>query len=106
MSDMGFLLNLSFPAEARHVAALHDLVVQAVRQAGGDDGRARDFAGRVAALARDSAGSQPRDGRLTVRLELGPPLQAIVGGRALQLDSPAKAGRHENPAIPGRHKPE
>lgn len=83
---MGFLLNLSFPAEARHVAALHDVIVQAVRQAGGDEGLARDFAGQVAALARESAGSQPHDGRLTIRLELGPPLQAIVGGRTLTMD--------------------
>ena len=48
MSETGFLLNLSFPAEARHVEALQDVIVQAVRQAGGDEGRARDFAGRVA----------------------------------------------------------
>lgn len=82
---MGFLLNLSFPAEARHVTALHDLIVQAVRQAGGDEGRARDFAGQVAELARESAGSQSRDGRLTIKLDLGPPIQAIVGGRTLTM---------------------
>ena len=85
--DVGFLLNLSFPAEARHVAALHDVIVQAVRQAGGDDGRARDFAGQVATLARESASSLPRDGRLTIKLELGPPIQAIVGGRILTMAS-------------------
>ena len=94
MGDVGFLLNLSFPAEARHVAALHDVIVQAVRQAGGDEGRARDFAGQVAALARDSAGASSRDGRLTIKLDLGPPIQAIVGGRTLTLDNPAEAGRH------------
>ena len=33
MNDVGFLLNLSFPAEARQVSALHDVIVQAVRQA-------------------------------------------------------------------------
>ena len=85
MSEVGFLLNLSFPAEARHVAALHDLIVQAVRQAGGDEGRARDFAGQVAELARASAGSHLRDGRLTVKLHLGPPIQAIVGTQTLTM---------------------
>ena len=85
MGDVGFLLNLSFPAEARHVAALHDVIVQAVRQAGGDEGRARDFAGQVATVARESAGTPPRDGRLTITLDLGPPIQAIVGGRTLTM---------------------
>ena len=85
MSDVGFLLNLSFPAEAQHVAALHDVIVQAVRQAGGDEGRAREFAEQVAALARESAGSPPRDGRLTIKLHLGPPIQAIVGSRTLTM---------------------
>ena len=103
MSGVGYLLNLSFPAEARHVAAQHHHVVQAVRQAGGDEGRARDFAGQVAALARELAGGQPRDSLLTVRLDLGPPIQAIVGGRALVLDHPADAGLHKNPADAGRH---
>ena len=108
MSGVGFLLNLSFPAEVRHVAALHDLVVQAVRQAGGGESRAQDFAGQVAALAREVAGGQHDDSRLTVKLELGPPIQAIVGGRALKLDGPAsasaqratadkEAGRHDYP---------
>ena len=92
---MSFLLNLSFPAEARHVTALHDLIVQAVRQAGGDEGRALDFAGQVAELARASAGSQSRDGRLTIKLDLGPPIQAIVGTQTLKLDNPAEAGRHK-----------
>jgi hypothetical protein len=87
VGDVGFLLNLSFPAEVRHVDALHDVIVQAVRQAGGDEGRARDFAGQVAELARASAGSQAHDGRLTIKLELGPPLQAIVGSRTLTMDS-------------------
>ena len=92
MSEVGFLLNLSFPAESRHVAALHDVIVQAVRQAGGDEGRARDFASRVAELARASAGSPPQDGRLTIKLDLGPPIQAIVGGRTLKLDAPGEPG--------------
>ena len=104
MSDTGFLLNLSFPAEARHVDALQDVIVQAVRQAGGDEGRARDFAGRVADVARESTGSQPREGRLTVKLVLGPPIQAIVGGRTLKFENPAEAGRHDNPAEAGRHE--
>ena len=85
MSDVGFLLNLSFPAEARHVVALHDVIVQAVRQAGGDEERARDFAEQVAALARETASGQPGDGRVTVKLALGPPIQAIVGGRTVTL---------------------
>lgn len=83
---MGFLLNLSFPPEAHHVAALRDVVVQAVRQAGGDEGRARDFAEQVAALVRDSANGQGRDAPLTVAIDLGPPIQAIVGGRTVSLD--------------------
>ena len=77
------------------MTALHDLIVQAVRQAGGDEGRARDFAGQVAELARESAGSQARDGRLTIKIDLGPPIQAIVGGRTLKLDNPAEAGHHQ-----------
>ena len=106
MSDTGFLLNLSFPAEPRHFEALQDVVVQAVRQAGGDEGRARDFAGRVADVARESAGSQPREGRLTVKLVLGPPIQAIVGGRTLKFDNPAQAGLHQDSAEARLHKPE
>lgn len=83
---MGFLLNLSFPAEAHHVAALRDVVVQAVRQAGGDEERARDFAEQVATLMRDSANGQTGDALLTVAIDLGPPIQAIVGGRTVTLD--------------------
>ncbi len=86
MSRVGFQLNLSFPAEAHHVAALRDVVVQAVRQAGGDDQRARDFAEQVAALVGESATGQPRDGQVTVAIDLGPPLRAIVGGRTVTLD--------------------
>ena len=85
MNDVGFLLNLSFPFETPHVTALHDVVVQAVRQAGGDEGRARDFAGQVAALVRESAKGQPRDARVTVAIHLGPPIHAVVGGRTLTL---------------------
>jgi len=88
VSDVGFLLNLSFPADARHVTALHDVIVQAVRQAGGDEERAREFAQQVAALARESADGQARDGRLAIKLDLGPPIQAIVGDRTLKLGSP------------------
>ena len=83
---MGFQLNLSFPPEAHHVVTLRDVVVQAVRQAGGDERRARDFAEQVAALVRDSANGQGRDGQLTVAIDLGPPIQAIVGGRTVSLD--------------------
>ena len=106
MSDTGFLLNLSFPAEAVHVEAVQDVIVQAVRQAGGDEGRAREFAGRVAEVARESAGPLARDGRLTVKLELGPPIQAIVGGRTLTFENPAEAGLHKNPAEAGPRTPE
>ena len=73
MSDVGFLLNLSFPAEAHHVVALQDVIVQAVRQAGGDEGRARDFAEQAAALLRESATGTPGAARMTaVSVELGP----------------------------------
>jgi hypothetical protein len=106
VSDTGFLLNLSFPAEPRHADALQDVIVQAVRQAGGDEARARDFAGRVADVARESAGRQPREARLTVKLELGPPIQAIVGGRTLKFENPAEAGRRDNPAKAGLYEPE
>ena len=89
MSAVGFLLNLSFPAEARHVSALRDVVAQAVRQAGGDDGRARAFADKAAALLRESADQQAAaGGTLSVAVELGPPIQVIVGGRRLTLDQP------------------
>jgi len=106
VSDTGFLLNLSFPAEARHVEALQDVIVQAVRQAGGDEGRARDFAARVADVARESTGSEPREGRLTVKLVLGPPIQAIVGDRTLKFENPAEAGLPDNPAEAGLYESE
>ena len=86
MSNVGFLLHLSFPPDAHHVGAVRDVVVQAVRQAGGDEGRARDFAERVAALVRESTNGQARDTQLTVAIDLGPPIQAIVGGRTVTLD--------------------
>ena len=87
MSAVGFLLNLSFPAETRHVAALRDVVAQAVRQAGGDDGRACAFADEAAALLRESADQQAANGGiLTVAVELGPPIQVVVAGRRLTLD--------------------
>ena len=84
MNAVGFLLNLSFPAEARHVAALRDVVAQAVKQAGGDEGRAHAFADQAAALM-NAAGQQAGDGTLTVSVELGPPIQVRVGGQTLTL---------------------
>jgi hypothetical protein len=93
VSDVGFLLNLSFPAETRHVSALHDVIVQAVRQAGGDDAPARRLAQQAAALLQESAGGQP--GAMTMVVHLGPPIQVTIGGRTLTLDNPAEAGRHD-----------
>ena len=93
MSDVGFLLNLSFPSESRHVSALHDVIVQAVRQAGGDEAPARRLAQRAAALLQDSADGQP--GAMTMVVHLGPPIQVTIGGRTLTLDNPAEAGRHD-----------
>ena len=90
---MGFLLNLSFPAEARHVVALQDVVAQAIRQAGGDDNRAREFAEQAAALLRDASAQSGTD-RMTVVVELGPPIQVIVGDRTLTFDNPDEAGDH------------
>ena len=90
MSDVGFLLNLSFPAEARHVSALHDVIVQAVRQAGGEDAPARRLAQQVATLLQESANGQP--GAMTMVVHLGPPIQVTVGGRTLTLENPADAG--------------
>lgn len=86
MSDVGFLLNLSFPAEPRHVTALHDVIVQAVRQAGGDDGPARRLAERAAALLQESANGQPDSDAMTMVVHLGPPIQVTIGGRTLTLD--------------------
>lgn len=83
---MGFLLNLSFPAEPRHVTALHDVIVQAVRQAGGDDGLARRLAEQAAALLHESANGQPDSGAMTMVVHLGPPIQVTIGGRTLTLD--------------------
>ena len=89
MSAVGFLLNLSFPAEARHVAALRDVVAQAVRQAGEDEARARAFAEQAAALLSESADQQSAAGGvLTVAVELGPPIRVIVAGRRLTFDQP------------------
>jgi hypothetical protein len=93
VSDVGFLLNLSFPAEPRHVPALHDVIVQAVRQAGGEDAPARRLAQQAAALLQESARGQP--GAMTMVVHLGPPIQVTIGGRTLTLDNPAEAGRHD-----------
>lgn len=69
------------------MAALRDVVAQAVRQAGGDEARARGFAEKAAALLRESADLQPESGgTITVAVELGPPIQVIVAGRRLTLD--------------------
>ena len=92
---MGFLLNLSFPAEARHVAALRDVVAQAVKQAGGDEGRAHAFADKAAAVMNESAGRHAGSGTLIVAVELGPPIQVRVGGQTLTLLNPAEAGSHD-----------
>lgn len=94
MINVGFLLNLSFPAEARHVTALHDVIVQAVRQAGGDDAPARRLAQQAAAILEASANGQPGSGTMTMVVHLGPPIQVTIGGRTLTLENPAEAGRH------------
>jgi hypothetical protein len=87
VSTVGFLLNLSFPAETRHIVALRDVIVQAVRQAGGEEDHARDFAEQAAELIRESADQQQGSGTLKVVVELGPPIQVIVGGRTLTLQA-------------------
>ena len=94
MSNVGFLLNLSFPAEARHVTALHDVIVQAVRQAGGDEAPARRLAQQAAAILQESAKGQPGPGAMTMVVHLGPPIQVTIGGHTLTLENPAEAGRH------------
>ena len=86
MGNVGFLLNLSFPAEARHASAVHDVIVQAVRQAGGNEGSARRLAEQAAALLKESANGQPESGPMTIAVELGPPIQVIFRGRTLKLD--------------------
>ena len=87
MSAVGFFLKLSFPAETRHVVALRDLIVQAVRQAGGEEDHARDFDEQAAALIRESADRQSGSGTLDVVVELGPPIQVSVAGRTLTLQT-------------------
>jgi hypothetical protein len=91
VSTVGFLLNLSFPAEARHVAALRDVVAVAVKQAGGDEARAHAFADKAAALMSESAGQHADVSTLTVTVELGPPIQVRVGGQTLTLPPPEPA---------------
>lgn len=86
MDNVGFLLNLSFPAEARHVTALHDVIVQAVRQAGGDEGLARRLAEQAASLLKESANGQPGSGTMTMAVRLGPPIQVTIGERTLTLE--------------------
>lgn len=91
---MGFFLNLSFPAEPRHVTALHDVIVQAVRQAGGDEVPARRLAQQAAAILQESANGQPGSGSMAMVVHLGPPIRVTIGGRTLTLENPAEAGRH------------
>jgi len=85
VSAVGFLLNLSFPAEPHHVGALRDVVAQAVKQAGGDEARANAFADLAAKMLNESAGQQAGGGTFTVALELGPPIQVRVGEQRLTL---------------------
>lgn len=77
-------MNLSFPADARHAVALRDLIAQAVRQAGGEEGRALDFGERAAALLRDL----PQEDReaLSVVVRLGPPIEVVIDGRTITLE--------------------
>ena len=86
MREVGFLLNVLCPADVRHVAALREVIVQAVKQAGGEEGRAVDFADRAAALIRDVTSATSDGDPLHVALELGPPIQVVAGGRTLTLD--------------------
>jgi hypothetical protein len=100
---VGFLLNLSFPAEARHVTALHDVIVQAVRQAGGADGPARRLAEQAASILHQSANGQPGSTPMTMMVHLGPPIQVTIAGQTLTLENLPAAGLHEHPAEGGRH---
>ena len=77
-------MNLSFPADPRHAVALRDLIAQAVRQAGGDEGTALDFGERAAALLR----GLPQDNReaLSIVVRLGPPIEVIIDGHTLTHD--------------------
>jgi hypothetical protein len=95
VSSVGFLLNLSFPAEARHVEALRDVIVQAVRQSGGDEDRGREFAERAAALLHECANGQPQPDTMSCVVELGPPIQVRVGDRTVTLATPAEAGHRD-----------
>jgi hypothetical protein len=88
VSTVGFLLNISCPAEAHHVTALRDVVALAVRQAGGDEGRARAFADEAAALLAETADHHASAGTMTLTVELGPPIQVVCAGRRLTLDPP------------------
>jgi hypothetical protein len=85
VSSVGFLMNLSFPADVRHAGALRDLIAQAVRQAGGEEGRAVEFGERAAALLR-ALPEQPDDTSLSIVVRLGPPIQVIIDGRTLTLE--------------------
>ena len=95
MGAVGFFLNISFPAEAHHVTALRDVVAQAVRQAGGDEGRARAFADEAAALLTETASDHANAGAMTLTVELGPPIQVVCAGRRLTLTNPGEAGPHK-----------
>jgi hypothetical protein len=86
VDNVGFVLTLSFPAEARHVTALHDVIVQAVRQAGGNEGLAQRLAEQAAALLKEVTNGQPRSGAMTMAVYLGPPIQVTIGERTLTLE--------------------
>ena len=87
VSDVGFLMNLSFPADARLVSAFRDMVAQAVRQAGGDDAHARRCGEQAAAFVSSSAEAGSDANILAVLVQLGPPIQVIVSGRTLTLEA-------------------
>lgn len=79
-------MQLSFPADARHAAALRDVIVQAARQAGGSEERARDVAEQAVSLLRQSSDGHGGSDTLGIVLRLGPPIEVVVGGRTLTLD--------------------
>ena len=86
MNSVGFHLNLSFPADARHVSAFRDLVAQAVRQAGGEEAHARRCGEQAAGFVTASADGQSDSSALTIVVQLGPPIQVSVSGRTLTLE--------------------
>ena len=85
----GFLMNLSFPADARLVSAFRDMVAQAVRQAGGDDAHAKHCGEQAAAFVTASPDAQSASTTLAIRVRLGPPIEVIMNGQTLTLESPS-----------------